>query len=145
MLKKFSRFSILSFYRHSIVSVFAHVHTRWSINTWLCNERAPSNVEFFFFFFLSVLFILDTYPSFGTGFTDYENNSREIDLQLRSIKILFWRIVRNARSKDLCKLQNQMLCVSFIIGRALSLYIYIFFFIIFIEKIERKRQNSRYL
>lgn len=41
------------------IRVYTHVHTRWSINTWLCNERAPSNVEFFFFFFS-----LSVYPRY---------------------------------------------------------------------------------
>lgn len=125
MFKKFSRFSS-PFHRLCI-----HMCTSiWSINTWLCNERCAKRRGIFFPSPPPCPFILDTYPSFGwsTGFTDYENNSREIDPQLR--RVHFYRdspaIVRKTRSKDLCKWCSDVSLWN-IIGRVfIFICVYIF-------------------
>lgn len=88
MLKKFSRFSTRFIAIPSSLYSRVHTCTHKVIDKYVTLQRTCAKQRGIFFFFSPCPFILDTCPSFGTGFTDYENNSREIDLQLRSIKIL---------------------------------------------------------
>lgn len=92
MLKKFSRFSTRFIAVPSPLRTRIHTRARtvYMIDKYVTLQRTLRQATWNFFLFSPPCpFILDTYPSFGssTGFTDRENNSREIDLRPRSVHL----------------------------------------------------------